>query len=398
MSLKIPHWYRWGVQAYGLGVRLTARWNAKAQKWTSGRKNWRLRLREKCADLDHPYWIHCASLGEFEQGRPLIEALREKHPSRPIVLTFFSPSGYEVRKNYTGADVVFYLPLDTPANARDFVQIVNPRVAIFVKYENWLCFHAELDQQSVPRFLISARFRADQIFFKSHGKVFREALKGFHHIFVQDQASLDLAFSIELGNVTVTGDTRFDRVMTIKNGAQKDPKLESWKAEGPVLIIGSSWAPEEALAAKYWSGPLIIAPHEVNEEQLKAIEDRFPEAQRYTQTEELSSRVILIDTIGLLSNLYQYADGAMIGGAFGKGLHNTLEAAVWSIPVFFGPKYETFIEAKGLLEAGGAVSLSSDQDWTKIPEPSAWPEMGEKASSFVAQNTGATSKILDRID
>ncbi|QTN37650.1 3-deoxy-D-manno-octulosonic acid transferase [Cryomorphaceae bacterium] len=398
MSLKIPHWYRWGVQAYGLGVRLTARWNTKARQWTSGRKNWRSHLREKCSALDNPYWIHCASLGEFEQGRPLIEALREKHPSRPIVLTFFSPSGFEVRKNYTGADVVSYLPLDTPANARDFVQIVSPRAAIFVKYENWLCFHSELDRQSVPRFLISARFRAGQIFFKSHGKIFREALKGFRHIFVQDQASLDLALSIELGNVTVTGDTRFDRVMAIKNGAQKDPKFESWNTDGPVLILGSSWDPEEALAAKHWDGPTIIAPHEVHEEHLKAIEGQFPEAQRYTQTENLTSRVILIDTIGLLSNLYQYADGAFIGGAFGKGLHNTLEAAVWGIPVFFGPRYEAFIEAKGLIEAGGAVSLSSGQDWSKIPEPSTWPEMGIKASSFVAQNTGAKSKILEKLD
>lgn len=397
MSFRVPYWYTLGIKGYGMALRLAARWVPKAHLWTSGRAHWRSRYTEQLQGINKPYWFHCASLGEFEQGRPVIEALKAQSPNISIVVTFFSPSGYEVRKNYEGADAVFYLPLDTTRNARDFVEILDPAAAVFVKYEHWLHLQSALDKKEIPRYLISARLRSNQIFFKPYGKVFREALARFKHIFVQDQASLDAALSLEITGVEVAGDTRFDRVVQIVEAAERDEKLERWKPNEPVLVLGSSWPPEEALAQKHWKGPVIIAPHEIHEEHLQEIEKRFPEAQRYSKHNELDSRVVIIDTMGMLSKLYRYGDGALIGGGFGKGLHNTLEAAAWGLPVFFGPNYHKFIEAKELLDVGAGVCLNSAEDWSTIPMADEWNDIGAKAAAYVRSNVGATPKIVTQL-
>jgi len=397
MSFRVPHWYTVGIKGYGLALRLAARWVPKAQLWTAGRANWRKRYKEQLQGIHKPIWFHCASLGEFEQGRPVIEALQAKRSNTPIVLTFFSPSGFEVRKNYNGTDAVLYLPLDTPANARDFIELVNPSAAVFVKYEHWLHIQSALDERSIPRFLISARLRRDQIFFRHYGKVFRDALSHFERIFVQDAASLNAALSLEITEVEVAGDTRFDRVVQIVEAAKRDEKLDRWKPDGKVLVLGSSWPAEEAIAQQYWKGPLIIAPHEIHEDHLRDIEKRFPEAERYTSTDDLTSRVLLIDTMGMLAKLYRYGDAALIGGGFGKGLHNTLEAAAWGLPVFIGPNHEKFIEAKEFLQAGAGVSMKSENDWAAIPNPEEWGTLGARASEYVRAKTGATNKIVDHL-
>lgn len=394
MSSRVPFWYHLGIQGYGLALRLAARWVPKAKSWTTGRADWRSRYAEQLRGIHKPFWFHCASLGEFEQGRPVIEALKSLEPDTPIVVTFFSPSGFEVRRDYPSADAVLYLPLDTPKNARDFINLLDPQAAVFVKYEHWLNVLDAIDSKDIPRYLISARLRPDQVFFKPYGRPFRNALADYRKVFLQDHDSLNTALSMELTNAEVVGDTRFDRVMQIVEAAEQDSKLDQWKPNEPVLILGSSWPQEEAIAEKNWAGPLIIAPHEIHEDHLREIEKRFPEAQRYSKSTELTSRVVIIDTMGMLSKLYRYGDGALIGGGFGKGIHNTLEAAAWGIPVFFGPNYQKFIEAKELIEAGGAIALESEHPGELIPEPEHWPVMGEKALEYTQKGTGATEKIL----
>jgi 3-deoxy-D-manno-octulosonic-acid transferase len=400
MAFPIPFWYSVGVKAYGLGIKVASLRDAKAKLWLSGRKNWRSRYSELLKDLKDPIWIHCASLGEFEQGRPLIEALRADRPQEKIVLTFFSPSGYEIRKDYDKVDAVLYLPLDSQSNAQDFIQLLQPKAAIFVKYETWLHHLNELDKNGVNRYLISAIFRSGQVFEKAMGKSFLKALKGYQKIFVQDEESANYISSLGAQDVLVSGDTRLDRVHMIRKEAEKIPALEKWKKNhsGPVLVGGSTWKEDEEILEVNWSGPLIIAPHDVSEIHINELLKLFPGAEKLSTLSNYKTRVLIVDSIGLLSQIYQYGDAAFIGGGFGEGIHNTLEPAVWGLPVFFGPKYDKFKEARDLKELGAAFSIDRADDWGGLPLPFRWKELGQRSKKYVEKNQGATEIILQHLE
>jgi 3-deoxy-D-manno-octulosonic-acid transferase len=342
---------------YGLLLRLLAPFVPKAAAWVAGRRGLLAHIRHTIgADAAPRVWFHCASLGEFEQGRPLLEAYRKAHPGTRLVLTFFSPSGYEIRKSWPGADYIFYLPLDTRLNARAFLDLVQPRLVVFVKYEFWYHFLTETHRRGIPAIVVSAIFRADQVFFKPWGGFFRNILTRFAHIFTQTEASAALLRNAGLTQVSVAGDTRFDTVVATAAAPPKSlPVVEAFVADGaPVLVVGSSW-PEDlpALAPllQRYQGELrvLVAPHEISETNLKLVEAVLPgQVQRYSQADAATvaqARILLFDNVGLLSQLYRFGKFAYIGGAFGKGLHNTLEAAAFGLPLFFGPTYAKFQEA-----------------------------------------------------
>ncbi|MBR3286365.1 MAG: tetratricopeptide repeat protein [Bacteroidales bacterium] len=398
---------------YTLAIRIAAATgNKKAAQWVAGRRHLMSRIAAETGQDERRFWIHCASLGEFEQGRPLIEALREQHPGHKIVLTFFSPSGYEIRKNYAQADYVWYLPADTRANARRFVQLIRPEKAFFIKYEFWRNMLAALQDKNIPTFLVSANFRPGQVFFKWYGGWFRKMLHMFSHLFVQNERSQQLLEGIGIRNVTVTGDTRFDRVCRIAAEAPAIAAVERFAAGRTCIVAGSSWPPDEALLIRYLNTsdrPLkwIIAPHEIDEAHVQRILDAIrKKAVRYTQAGtagDLSGfEVMIIDNMGMLSAVYQYAAIAYIGGGFGRGIHNTLEAAVYGIPVIFGPAYTGFQEAVDLIACGGARTISDYEgleaclnDW--LDHAGHRKDAGDKAGRFVGQGKGATAAVLRKV-
>lgn len=413
--------YSLSIFFYGLAIRLASLFNTKARLWISGRKNLFSELESKIKSSSQPIvWFHCASLGEFEQGRPLIEEFKKRNPSYRILLSFFSPSGFEVRKNYAGADIICYLPLDTKTNAKRFVALVNPSLVIFVKYEFWLNTLGEIRKKNIPHFLISGIFREDQIFFKSHGGMFREALKGFSFLFTQEKNSVELLKRIGITNATAAGDTRFDRVVDIASAA-KDIQLAKLFSgnDGKVIVAGSSWPQDETLLFPVLSEALkidwklIIAPHELGETHLAAIENELHKNGidqqliiRFSKANEESvqgKKVLLIDNIGMLSSLYRYGNIAYIGGGFGKSIHNTLEAAVYGIPVVFGPRFEKFNEAKELIAAGGGFGVQTEQELQTVlqkllSDKTMRENAGMKAGKFVKENTGATKIILEKTE
>lgn len=366
-------------------------------------------------------WIHAASVGEFEQARPLIERLKANEEGVKIIVTFFSPSGYEARKNYPLADGVLYLPFPTRKNARQFIQALQPKMAIFVKYEFWPAYLRELKKQHVPAYSVSAIFRPEQIFFRWYGKWYLALLRSFHHIYVQDETSLQLLKSHGVPQVSVAGDTRFDRVMDVKSGLREDdPRLVpiAQFAEGceRVIVAGSTWPEDEALLAQYMAGDLsqttklIVVPHEIDEEHLHQIFNLFRgQALRYTTLAALSpaarqnairhARILLIDTMGLLSSIYRFGQTAYIGGGFGVGIHNTIEAAVYGVPVIFGPNYRHFREAKGLIAAGAARSIRNYPEIEAALDTALdqHVEIGAKAAAYVQSELGATEKIYKEI-
>jgi 3-deoxy-D-manno-octulosonic-acid transferase len=365
-------------------------------------------LRKKI-DPDAPYvWFHAASLGEFEQGRPMIESLRKRWPEYKILLTFFSPSGYEVRKNYDGADVICYLPFDTPYKVRKFLNLANPSVAVFIKYELWLNYLTELQKRNVRTYLISAVFRPNQWFFRWYGRWFRKALNCFDMLFVQDDDSKQLLAGYGIHHVEVCGDTRFDRVLEIRQNARLLPEIEAF-TEGirPILIIGSSWPEDEEIIIPYFNAhaeiKLIIAPHEIHREHLLYIQSLLNRPSiRLSESSREALRTndcLIIDSFGLLSSIYRYGDIAYIGGGFGGGIHNTLEAAVYGLPVIFGPEHQKFREAKGLIACGAGFSVDHANAFTAcmdrlISDPQLRRESGLAAGDFVHRNAGATRKIL----
>ena len=391
-----------------------APFNPKAAAWVAGRAGLLARIEQAlAADAAPRLWVHCASLGEFEQGRPLIEGLRKQYPSHKIVLTFFSPSGYEVRKNWPGADYIFYLPLDTADNARRFVALVQPRLAIFVKYEFWYYLLRELQQQGIPAVVVAAIFRPSQIFFKPWGGFFREILAQLSHIFTQNDASAELLRGLGLARVSVAGDTRFDTVAaTALAPARPLPLAEAFVADGaPVLVAGSTW-PEDLPAL----APLlrkharamrfIVAPHEVSESHLQEIEAALPGLTvRYSQASPATvaeARLLLIDNVGMLSQLYRFGRFAYIGGAFGAGLHNTLEAAAFGLPVFFGPRHERFQEAVELVQLGCAFSVQSPQQLEAAFDRLYYNEearlkVQDTSLDYVHSHAGATGRILKEL-
>lgn len=399
--------YTLGIRFFGLGIRLASLFNPKAKQWIKGRSNWADNL-SKSPSLKGCMWFHCASLGEFEQGRPLLEKLKIQYPDKPILLTFFSPSGFLVRKNYAQADCISYLPLDTPENARHFLDITQPDLAIFVKYEVWHNFFAAIAKREIPLLMISAIFRDDQIYFKPYGKWFRKSLKFTTEIFTQDEESINLLNKIGVKNVRIAGDTRFDRVIEIAAKTPDFTELEQFTSNKPTIVAGSTWPADEEILAKYASKHpevrFIIAPHETDNDHVKSILQKFPEGVRWSDKEKIrDGNAVIIDSIGLLSSIYKYGSIAYIGGGFGAGIHNTLEPAVYGMPVLFGPEYKKFREAIGLCEAGAAKSISNFNDIEKIlndliDSTDLLAEMSSSAAQFVKNNAGATEIIIKEIE
>ncbi len=357
-------------------------------------------------------WFHCASLGEFEQGRPVMEAFREAFPKYKILLTFFSPSGYEVRKNYAGADYIFYLPLDSQRNAEMFIKIVQPELAVFVKYEFWHYYLQTLRQRSIPVLSISAIFRPDQVFFKPYGGFYRNILQNFTHIYTQNQRSLELLQNISIKQTSIAGDTRFDRVLQTAASIKSIPLVEAFSAGQQVFMIGSSWPADMEvllpLISKYKKSiKFIIAPHEIHESGISTLVQQLGEGtvcfSQAREAEVAKYNVLVIDNIGMLSALYSYGTYAYIGGAFGKGLHNTLEAAVFGLPLFFGPKYEKFQEAKDLVQLGCAFPVTNAEELLQAFEkvhntPGLRQSITESEKQYVQQQAGATATIMKDIE
>jgi len=407
--------YNLSIRLYGLSILIASFFNEKAGKWRAGRKDIFIKLQEAIQVSEQPLaWFHCASLGEFEQGRPVIETFRKKFPAYKILLTFFSPSGYEVRKDYKEADYVFYLPLDTPPNAKMFIEIVKPTIAVFIKYEFWFNYLTELKKRSIASFLVSAKFRDDQYFFKNTGRSFRKYLRFYTTLFVQDEASEALLKEFRISNVVLCGDTRFDRVINISQQPFPNPLFQIFKNKQPLLLCGSTWEEDEKLIFPVYANlirlglkpKLIIAPHEVSEARIKSIQTKYPTTLRFsaaTENNTAPANVMVIDTIGVLSYLYRFADVAYIGGGFGKGIHNLTEAAVYGIPVLFGPNYKKFIEAEELIKKGGGFSISTTEGLEAkikklLTDPDYRKTCGETGASYILSGKGATEKIISKLE
>ena len=401
--------YRIGLFAYQLLLRLAAPFHRKAKKFLDGRKNVIATLRSAQAEDPRPaIWIHCASLGEFEQGRPLIEALHEAYPKYRIVLTFFSPSGYEVRKDYPLAELVSYLPMDSSKHAREFVAAVQPRLAIFVKYEFWYFYLRELQGRGIPVLSVAAIFRKQQFYFRWYGGFGRQTLRLITHFFVQDTASSERLQGIGIRAVSVTGDTRLDRVARIRESPQSLPEIADFLGNDPALVVGSAWPTDvnvlkeslNWLIRQDWK--IIIAPHEIDGATLQNIEGLLPAAStRFSSKTEREAPILIVDTIGILAHIYAYGTLAYVGGAFGKGLHNTMEAAVHGLPVLFGNRnYQKFREACELITTGGGFALADrrqalQQIQELVTDARKRQQAGQQAADYVLRNRGATDRILD---
>ena len=397
------------IYLYLLGVAIYSLFNEKVRKmWRGERDAFRV-LREKVEPEARYVWFHAASLGEFEQGRPLMEQVKRDHPELKILLTFFSPSGYEVRKNYEGADIICYLPLDTIRNARRFLRLIRPEMAFFIKYEFWYNYLHILKHRHVPTYSISSIFREGQVFFRWYGKQYGRVLKCFTHFYVQNEKSRELLHSLNIDCVTVVGDTRFDRVLQIKVQAKELPVVEKFIGEEPkVFVAGSSWPPDEDFFIRYFrehpEWKLIIAPHVIGEDHLQQIEKKLEgrNVVRYS-SQEGDGSALLIDCFGLLSSIYRYATVCYVGGGFGVSIHNTLEAAVWGVPVIFGPENQKFQEAQGLKACGGGFEIKSYEDFEQLmnrfdADIDYLRDAGRKAGNYVKSLVGATEKILSDIE
>ena len=403
------------------GIAIASLFNEKVRKmWRGEREAFKI-LKQKVDPNAKYIWFHAASLGEFEQGRPLMERIRKEYPQYKILLTFYSPSGYEVRKNYEGADIICYMPVDTRLNAIRFLRLVRPVMAFFIKYEFWSNFLHILKHRNIPTYSVSSIFREDQVFFKWYGRSYAGVLKCFTRFFVQNEESKRLLEGIGITAVAVVGDTRFDRVLQIKEAAKQLPICEAFRtgvassqsADVPhhdfkVFVAGSSWPPDENIFIPFFNEHkdwrLLIAPHVIAEEHLKLILSliKGKKVVRYTQTtpeEAAEADVLIIDCFGLLSSMYNYGDVAYIGGGFGVGIHNTLEAAVWNMPVIFGPNNKKFQEAQGLLKSGGGFEINTYEDFSGLMsslmnDETFLKQAGDKAGAFVAHLAGATDKVL----
>lgn len=415
--------YEIAIRLFVLGVRLAAFFNPKAKKWLEGRRNWREKYRAALTTKNQKLttktlWLHAASLGEFEQGRPVIEAFRKQFPGWKIVLTFFSPSGYEIRKNYPQADFIFYLPADTRRNARDFLDLIKPDAAIFVKYEFWANHLFELKKRDIPTLLVSALFREKQPFFQWWGGFWRNMLGCFSHVFVQNQDSAKLLQGIGFQNVTVAGDTRVDRVLKIAEGAKENEivaafqKSPSENALCDLLIAGSTWPPDESLIAEALRRSatddmkVVFAPHDPSPKSVSHLlallpGDEFGTSLPYSQATPETARqafCLIIDNVGMLNTLYRYGKIAYIGGGFGKGIHNTLEPAAFGLPIIFGPKYEKFEEARQFVARGGAFSVKNSEELEivlqKLRDPAFYEKASQAVQEYLEESKGATERIL----
>ena len=398
-----------GVILYTIGIIVASLFSKKARLWIRGRRGQFDKLSATISRDDHPIWVHSASLGEYEQARPIMEKIKQNHPNIKILATFFSPSGYEIRKNDTLPDYIFYLPSDTKRHARKFMRIVQPRMAIFVKYEFWYNYIHELSKQNIPFYYVSAIFRPDQYFFKPHGKWFTRQLSKASGFFVQNEESKQLLNSIGIEQVEVCGDTRFDRVYAIANQSYTLDFVQTFKQNKKLIVAGSTWGPDEELLSKLFSNlhgyKLIVAPHEISRkaEVMKTF-GKF-KTVFYTESSDENlenADILIIDTIGMLSKIYKYSDISYIGGAFKTGLHNILEAAVFGVPLFFGPHYSKFNEAVMLVQQKGAFSIRSHSEMMDIirhfeSDPAYYESTCAICRHYVQQNIGACDRIYERI-
>lgn len=393
--------YNIGITIYYVLVYLVSLYNNKAKLWIDGRKG------QKVHQLKSSIWFHFASLGEFEQGRPVLEAIKQQYPAQPVVITFFSPSGYEARKNTPLADAVYYLPLDRAANARDFVNAINPVMAVFTKYEYWYHFFNELHTQHVPLYMISGIFRPGQVFFKWYGGLHRKMLKLVTWFFVQDINSKHLLHDLGITNVTISGDTRFDRVWANAQQPKELPQIAAFKNGQKLFIAGSTWPADEQLIAglitQHPNWKFIIAPHEIGEDKINGLMSLLPKEStiKFSGLSNLKSdsSCFIIDNIGMLSSLYRYADIAYIGGGFGAGIHNTLEAAAFGMPVIFGPKFSKFKEAEDLVQLNAGFSINSQDGLNAVASMLMNDEAARHAAAliakdYVAKSVGATNTIM----
>ena len=402
--------YTFSIRCFGIVALVFSLFHKKSAQWVKGRKNWEQKLKSGLNGAENVIWVHCSSLGEFEQGRPIIESLKER--GEKILVTFFSPSGYENLENYEFADFVFYLPLDTPANAKKFLDICKPKSVIFVKYEFWFNFMEIINQRSIPLFLISGIFRSEQYFFSFYGRWFAKQLNSFTQMFVQDKESKNLLSTININKVVVSGDNRFDRVIKIASKPAKIKKIEDFIQTQQVIVAGSTWAQDENLFIKLLdsgelNAKLIIAPHQVDTGHIQELYKKLGDkACLYSELIEgdinSSKQVLIVDTIGLLSSIYQYANLAYIGGGFGLGIHNSLEAAVYGIPLLFGPNYSKFREAVEMVKIGSAqpvnnykefaqtvIKLMTDKDYNKV--------LSDLNINYVKDNAGASELVLQKL-
>ncbi|MEZ5105601.1 MAG: glycosyltransferase N-terminal domain-containing protein [Draconibacterium sp.] len=404
--------YNTALFFYSIIVQIAALFNKKARQFVQGRRNWKENLQQKIDKKASYIWFHCASLGEFEQGRPVIEEIKKQFPQYKIILTFFSPSGFEIRKNYDLADIVSYLPLDTRRNATSFLSIVKPKKVFFVKYEYWHHYISELKRRNIPLFIISAIFRENQPFFKNSmwGKWYRKMLFQVEHFFIQNENSELLLKKIGINNFTISGDTRFDRVYSIATGSKKLPVVDKFKGNSLLIIAGSTWKPDEELLTAFINQStnlkFIIAPHEVSTVNINRIHQLLKKPaisfSKLTESEIESYDVLIIDSIGILSSLYRYGNVAYIGGGFGVGIHNILEAATFGLPVIFGPNYQKFKEAVELINTGGAVSI---QDYNELESVFnkllsnnvVLKNQSEICKNYVVENIGATQIIIEKV-
>lgn len=403
--------YNLGIHIYHILIIIYQHFNPKAQLWLQGRKNLFEKISTEVDPNSPSIWFHFASLGEFEQGRPVLECVKESYPTHKIIITFFSPSGYELRKNYKKADHIFYLPLDTNINAQRFVKLINPSLAIFTKYEFWYHYFNQLNKQNIPLVVISAIFRESQPFFKWHGKLNRKILGFVNHFFVQDENSQKLLKSINITKVTVSGDTRFDRVAENAEKPKAFDDVKAFCANAMVFVAGSTWPEDEKLIINllenYPHWKFILAPHEIKEEKISNLMRtpakimRYSDLQAWGHQPGQNVQALIIDNIGMLSSLYQYADIAYIGGGFGVGIHNTLEAAAFGVPVIFGPNYQNFREAKALIELGAGFSISTADElqriMSRLQSAAEREKSGTAAKLYVQHEKGATEKIMSYI-
>lgn len=413
--MRVTWLYDLAIRLYILGIQLAAIINPKAQQWIKGRKGLFQEVEQKIKAWpgeSSRIWMHCASLGEFEQGRPIIELLKQQSPDLKVIISFFSPSGFEIRKNYEQADLVCYLPADTKKNASRFIETLQPDLALFVKYEFWHHHLEQLQQKKVPTLLISALFRPDQFFFKPYGKFFRQILGRFQHIFVQNKESAILLENIQIKNYSFGGDSRVDRVANIASNPKKFPIVAQFAGKSKILMAGSTWPADEKILTKFANQNLpqdwkvIIAPHQISQSAIQELSRKLQlSSVRYSEAggKELDVfRVLLVDNVGMLAHLYQYATLAYIGGGFGAGIHNTLEPIAFGLPLFFGPKYQKFAEANYLVEKDAAVVVRESKDLNKGFEnwldQAAYKQSSRQALKYVRNNQGASEKIVQYIN
>lgn len=407
--------YNLGIHLFKLGLQLASPFNPKAKLWIEGRKNWQENLKNKVEvlKLENAIWFHCASLGEFEQGRPVIEKIKKENPQQKIVLTFFSPSGYEIQKNYPFADLVTYLPHDTPSNSKAFLAILKPKLAIFVKYEFWLNYLFELERKEIPAFLISTVIKKHQSFFKWYGGNFRRALKTYKTVYTQDVHSIKLLRVLKVGTGVLAGDTRFDRVLQICSSPKQIKEIEDFAKDSFVIIAGSSWQKDEdyliesyvQLKEKHPHLKLIIAPHEIDKKNIDRLKNllyknQLPFHLFSDNPPAYTDSILIVNAIGFLSSIYQYGTVAFIGGGFTNGIHNILEPTVYGLPVLFGPNYKKFNEAFEVIDLNAGFVVNDTNELTKqlsslIEDEKVLSESSRLAKNYVLKNSGATHKIVE---